>query len=260
MPPAAIRFGILAMSKKLKTTSMQELISRLLRYSELELVFFDDETILRKPVEEWPVCAALIAYYSDGYPQSAVEEYVRLRSPFLINDVYEQRLLLDRRKIYRRLLESKIPVAHHVFVNRDGFGGEKTDTVLVEHDEYIEVNGVRISKPFVEKPADAEDHDVYIYFHPNTGGGVQKLFRKTDDKSSAYCAELNLVRRCASVGIHCSVTDAFGIRMRMCRDGSYIYEEFLPTQGTDVKVYAVGTDYAHAGKCKGHDRAILSGA
>ena len=28
--------------------------------------------------------------------------------------------------------------------------------------------------------------------------------------------------------------------------GSYIYEEFMPTDGIDVKVYAVGVDYAHA--------------
>jgi len=29
-------------------------------------------------------------------------------------------------------------------------------------------------------------------------------------------------------------------------DGSYVYEEFLPTDGFDIKVYTVGEDYAHA--------------
>ena len=32
----------------------------------------------------------------------------------------------------------------------------------------------------------------------------------------------------------------------MRRDGSYIYEEFVETQGTDVKMYSVGPEYGHA--------------
>lgn len=86
------------------------------------------------------------------------------------------------------------------------------------------VNGVQISKPFVEKPVDAEDHNIYIYYPMSAGGGSKRLFRKVDDRSSEFYPHVNEVRR----------------------EGSYIYERFVITQGTDVKVYTVGQDYGHA--------------
>ena len=49
-------------------------------------------------------------------------------------------------------------------------------------------------------------------------GGVKKLFRKVDNRSAEYCKD-----------------EATTVR----RNGSYIIEEFIPTQGTDVKVYTV---------------------
>ena len=51
----------------------------------------------------------------------------------------------------------------------------------------------------------------------SAGGGIKKLFRKVDNKSSDFCPDENKVRR----------------------DGSYIYEQFMPTEGTDVKVCCV---------------------
>lgn len=50
------------------------------------------------------------------------------------------------------------------------------------------------------------------------------MFRKIGNRSSEFHPDENEVRR----------------------DGSFIYEEFLETQGTDVKMYTVGPDYGHA--------------
>ena len=93
---------------------------------------------------------------------------------------------------------------------------------LKEFDEYIEFNGKKILKPFVEKPANGDDHNIYIYY-PHCGG-QKRLFRKTKNLSSLYYPNNNKIRR----------------------DKSYIYEEFLQSDGFDIKVYTVGEDYFHA--------------
>jgi hypothetical protein len=93
---------------------------------------------------------------------------------------------------------------------------------FVETDQYIEVDGVRLNIPFVEKPLSAEDHNVYIYFGKE--GGSKRLFRKVKNQSST------------------SHPDVWQVR----RDGSYLYEEFMLTEGLqDIKVYTVGPDYVH---------------
>jgi inositol hexakisphosphate/diphosphoinositol-pentakisphosphate kinase len=86
------------------------------------------------------------------------------------------------------------------------------------------VNGIQIDKPLVEKPVDAEDHNIYIYYPLSAGGGSKRLYRKIDDRSSTFYPTVNELRK----------------------TGSFIYEKFVVTQGTDVKVYTMGPDYAHA--------------
>lgn len=223
-----ITVGVCAMDKKARSKQMRAIVERLLRYNEFEVVVFGDDVILNKPVEEWPVVTCLLSWHSEGFPLKKSQAYARLRKPYLVNDVFEQDVLLDRRRVYRKLVESGIPAPNHIIVDRDTLGpGQLDPPGFIETEDYVELDGVRISKPFVEKPASGEDHNVHIYYPHSMGGGVKRLFRKIDNRSADYDPNHPGTVR---------------------RDGSYIYEEFLTTGGTDVKVYTVGPRYAHAGK------------
>ena len=221
-----ITVGVCAMDKKAKSKQMRAITERRMRYGEFKIIVFGDETILSKPVEEWPVVQCLLSWHSKGFPLTKAQSYVKLRRPYLINDVFAQDILLDRRRVYQRLAEAGIPVPHHIVVDRDGISGDQEDPEgFIEGEDFVELDGLRINKPFVEKPASGEDHNVYIYYPHSMGGGVKKLFRKVDNKSGDY-----------------DPNHPGNVR----RNGSFIYEEFLTTGGTDVKVYTVGPRYAHA--------------
>jgi hypothetical protein len=74
--------------------------------------------------------------------------------PYLVNELKTQRILQDRRKVYSLLEECGIPVPPYATVNRD-FPYQDVD-YLVEEEDYVEICGKRIMKPFVEKPVDGE--------------------------------------------------------------------------------------------------------
>lgn len=61
----------------------------------------------------------------------------------------------------------------------------------------------------------------------SSGGGCKKLYRKQQNSSSSYCPDVHTVRK----------------------DGTYIYEEFLSTFGTDVKVSTVYEKHSRRLKC-----------
>ncbi|XP_069384424.1 inositol hexakisphosphate and diphosphoinositol-pentakisphosphate kinase 2 isoform X9 [Paralichthys olivaceus] len=213
--------GICAMMKKSKSKPMTQILERLCKFDYIDVVIFPEEVILEEPVEKWPLCDCLISFHSKGFPLDKAVEYAKLRNPLLINDLNMQYFIQDRREVYRILKEEGIDLPRYAVLNRDPDNPEECN--LVEGEDHVEVNGEVFPKPFVEKPVCAEDHNVYIYYPTSAGGGSQRLFRKIGSRSSVYSPESSVRKT-----------------------GSYIYEEFMPTDGTDVKVYTVGPDYAHA--------------
>ena len=119
-----------------------------------------------------------------------------------------------RRETYRILAEEGLEIPRYAVFMRDQDGNPtSSDVDIEEFDDTIIVNGKTFQKPFVEKPICAEDHNIYIYYPSKAGGGCQILFRKIGCRSSVYSSESHIRRT-----------------------GSYIYEDFMPTDGTDVKV------------------------
>ncbi|XP_061678438.1 inositol hexakisphosphate and diphosphoinositol-pentakisphosphate kinase 1 isoform X1 [Syngnathoides biaculeatus] len=213
--------GICCMMKKSKSKPMTHILERLCKFDYIEVVILPEEVILEEPVDKWPLCDCLISFHSKGFPLDKAVEYAKLRNPLVLNDLNMQYFIQDRREVYRILQEEGIELPRYAVLNRDPDNPEECS--LVEGEDHVEVNLEVFPKPFVEKPVCAEDHNVYIYYPTSAGGGSQRLFRKIGSRSSVYSPESSVRKT-----------------------GSYIYEEFMPTDGTDVKVYTVGPDYAHA--------------
>ena len=101
---------------------MKEIMNRIEKTSIFQIKYFSDKIKLEQPVEAWPVVRArdllrwqavfelhniasllqvhaLVAFFSSGFPIEKVEDYIRLRRPFLVNDLESQKVLWDRRKV-----------------------------------------------------------------------------------------------------------------------------------------------------------------
>ncbi|TSK20033.1 Inositol hexakisphosphate and diphosphoinositol-pentakisphosphate kinase 1 [Bagarius yarrelli] len=220
-PERQIVVGICCMMKKSKSKPMTQILQRLCKFEYITVVIFPEDVILNEPVEKWPLCDCLISFHSKGFPLDKAVSYAKLRNPLLINDLNMQYYIQDRREVYRILQQEGIDLPRYAVLNRDP---DKPDECnLIEGEDHVEVNGEIFPKPFVEKPVSAEDHNVYIYYPTSAGGGSQRLFRKIGSRSSVYSPESSVRKT-----------------------GSYIYEEFMPTDGTDVKQTVCGFDLLRA--------------
>lgn len=202
------------MDIKARSKPMREILTRLVEWSRgaIEVKVFGDKVILDEgspsshlsslsltsllDVENWPRCDVLISFFSTDFPLDKAISYVKLRSPFCINDLPPQALLWDRRLVGAILDHLHVPTPTRLEVSRDGgpridpdlkqFMTDKlgiqlgdfrvTPEVTTREDgDAIIIDGKVLEKPFVEKPVSGEDHHVYIYFR---GGGGRRLFRK----------------------------------------------------------------------------------
>ncbi|XP_074935426.1 inositol hexakisphosphate and diphosphoinositol-pentakisphosphate kinase 2 isoform X4 [Phalacrocorax aristotelis] len=220
-PERQIAVGICSMAKKSKSKPMKEILERLSMFKYITVVIFEEDVILNEPVENWPLCDCLISFHSKGFPLDKAVAYAKLRNPFIINDLNMQYHIQDRREVYSILKAEGILLPRYAVLNRDPNNPQECN--LIEGEDHVEVNGEIFQKPFVEKPVSAEDHNVYIYYPTSAGGGSQRLFRKIGSRSSVYSPESSVRKT-----------------------GSYIYEEFMPTDGTDVKQTVCGFDLLRA--------------
>jgi hypothetical protein len=249
--------GVCALESKARSKPARNIFGKLVE--EFEVKIFGDKIILDEAVENWPVCDFLISFFSDGFPLDKAIAYTRLRKPFCVNDLPMQQVLWDRRLCLGILDKLNVPTPKRIDVSRDGgprlasadlakavydrtglklegaedgtgggFAAPKS-VELIDDNNSIRVDGVTLTKPFVEKPVSGEDHNIHIYFHKKDGGGGRRLFRKINNKSSEKDDTLDVPR---------AITEP---------TGSYIYEQFLQVENSeDVKAYTVGPNFCHA--------------
>ncbi|KAG7002017.1 hypothetical protein G7Y79_00029g063130 [Physcia stellaris] len=258
--PHVGKLGVCALDAKARSKPSRNILTRLQSQGEFEVLIFGDKVIQDEDVENWPVCDFLISFFSEGFPLDKAIAYVKLRKPFVVNDLPMQKILWDRRICLRVLDSMGVPTPDRIEVNRDG-GPKLESPELADHvrllsgvrlegpddgtgggipkpqrvealedGDVLLVDGKTIRKPFVEKPVSGEDHNIRIYFpRSHDGGGARKLFRKIGNKSSEWDPSLIIPQ---------AVLDG---------NSSYVYEKFLHVvNAEDIKAYTVGPDYCHS--------------
>jgi len=160
----------------------------------------------RIDVKAWPACDFFISFFSRGFPLRKAIDYVKLRTPFCVNEVDLQTVLWDRRLVLEILDQIGVPTPRRLAMDRDGgptldarvmqklklrgltvVENRKVPEFKIIDQDTIQIGDQIITKPFVEKPVSGEDHNIHIYYHSSTGGGARRLFRKVMKTEVNYC-------------------------------------------------------------------------
>eukprot|EP00931_Biecheleriopsis_adriatica_P055075 TRINITY_DN32488_c0_g1_i1.p1 TRINITY_DN32488_c0_g1~~TRINITY_DN32488_c0_g1_i1.p1 ORF type:complete len:1064 (+),score=195.58 TRINITY_DN32488_c0_g1_i1:201-3392(+) len=169
-------------------------------------------------------CHAILVLWSQYFvgPLEArlweITEQAARAGALVLNNARMLSQMQDRRWLLNKLREHGLPTPTYVESSRDGPASSTPD--LEEHDDYIIVSGSRINKPFVEKPVDRRDREIYVYFPKSSGGGRALL-------STRESGDVEYVCRFDPIG-------------RVRREGSFVYQEYLQSEGFVVQVVCVG--------------------
>lgn len=118
------------MNKKFTSGPLKSILELLTQYKEVNIIVLEEKMLMSDPVETWPTCDALISFFSGGFPFTKVLRYIYIHKPYMINDVYFQRYLWDRRIIYAMLRHLQVPVPSHL-------AAEELQGLVIENDKII---------------------------------------------------------------------------------------------------------------------------
>uniref|UniRef100_H3ASV2 Inositol hexakisphosphate and diphosphoinositol-pentakisphosphate kinase n=1 Tax=Latimeria chalumnae TaxID=7897 RepID=H3ASV2_LATCH len=221
-PERQITVGICAMNKKSKSKPMTQILERLCKFEYITVVIFSEDVILNEPAENWPLCDCLVSFHSKGFPLDKAAAYVKLRNPLLINDLNMQYFIQDRHFIYIGTQKTDSNCKQRSNIIRHPIYPEICCLALPQGNEKVQIETEFFPRAHRLYPIQYRVHDFFFFkctARPLDSDNMEKI----GSRSSVYSPESSVRKT-----------------------GSYIYEEFMATDGTDVKVYTVGPDYAHA--------------
>jgi len=155
-----------------------------------------------------------------------LSEHASKAGALLLNNVSLLLDMKDRSKLLRKLSEHSIPTPPFVACVRNGDNNsvQQQQLVVEEHDDHVMISGKRINKPFLEKPLDRRDRAIYVYY-PKTAGGGRALIASRESGDLLSC------RRSNSWFEHAG---------RVRREGSFIYQEYMQSEGFQIQATCIG--------------------